>query len=667
MAKNRNLREAKSAKNDEFYTRYEDICREFDRVLEKDPDFFRGKRILCPCDDPEHSAFVDYFMNHFDRFGLERLTCSSFNRGGTGVAQTVTSARNFRWDLKGDGDFRSPEVTELMRNSDMVVTNPPFSCYSADTEVLTDRGWKRFTQVKPDDLILSMDPATKKMEYAFIVRAYNTPYRGKLYRFRRRDMDLLVTDNHRMVCLERKELFCRADQVAPNYHSVPTRGFNYEWSGLHEEFFTLPGVVQRERYTHKEIQVPARKIPMGDWLEFFGFWLADGCCRFGKNTQGNPRYTVSIKQNEANSDYVIGLYEKIGFPCKVEKSKSSQNFNFTVYSKQLWTYLSQFGKATEKWIPREYLEMEPAYLKRLFDGYMHGDSHFNHAGGYASHVIGSVSPRLCEAMQELILKVTGTLVQFCFRKTNGNPYWEAVWSVDGTKQRSSYPEPDLVPYDGTVHCLELDRNHTMLVRRNGIATWCGNCFREFVDWVDGAGNKFYIIGNKNCVNYNGMFHMLRDGRVRLGYTSPEVFDTPNGESARVAGLCRWYTNMQNGREHPSLELSRVYDPASYPTYDNYAAINVDRVADIPKDYDGIMGVPITFFDHFDPDQFEVLGRSGDTDWAFNECDFFTPPPKERQEAFKKFYRNWRVQNSYLLDKDGMPRCIYYRVFIRRKK
>ncbi len=94
---------------------------------------------------------------------------------------------------------------------------------------------------------------------------------------------------------------------------------------------------------------------------------------------------------------------------------------------------------------------------------------------------------------------------------------------------------------------------------------------------------------------------------------------------------------------------------------------MDRVADIPKDYDGIMGVPITFFDHFDPDQFEVLGRSGDTDWAFNECDFFTPPPKERQEAFKKFYRNWRVQNSYLLDKDGMPRCIYYRVFIRRKK
>ena len=667
MSKNKNLRKAKSTKNDEFYTRYDDICREFDMVFEKHPDMFVGKRIICPCDDPYRSAFADYFNKHFDDLGLSRVTCTSFASGGRGKAITRTAAGGERWDLDGDGDFRSNEVTELMKGSDIVVTNPPFSCYSADTEVLTDGGWKLFTQVKPDDLILSMDPATRTVEYARIIRSYNTPYKGKLYRYRKREMDLLVTDNHRMVCLERKDLFCRADQVSPNYHSVPTCGFSYVWNGNNEEFFTLPGVVQRERYTRKEIAVPARNVPMGDWVEFFGFWLADGCCRFGNNTQGNPRYTVSIKQNEANAEYVIGLYEKIGFPCKVEKSKASKNFNFTVYSKQLWTYLSQFGKGAQKWIPRKYLEMQPAYLKRLLDGYMRGNSHINHMHGYASNVIGSVAPRLCDALQELILKVTGTLVQFSFRKTSGNPYWEAMWSVDGVKQRSSYPVPDLVPYDGTVHCLELDRNHTMLVRRNGIATWCGNCFREFVDWADSAGKQFYIIGNKNCVCYNDMFHMMRDGKVRLGYTSPEVFDTPDGESTRVAGLCRWYTNMQNGREHPGLKLTQTYDPAKYPTYDNFAAINVDRVADIPKDYDGIMGVPITFFDHFDPGQFEVLGRSGDTDWALNECDFFTPPPKERQEAYKNFYRNWRVQNSYLLDKDGMPRCIYYRVFIRRKK
>ena len=333
MSKNKNLRKAKSTKNDEFYTRYDDICREFDRVLEKDPDFFRGKRIICPCDYPEHSAFVDYFMDNFGRLGPERVVCSAFNRGGAGVKKTVTNAWHLRQDLKGDGDFRSPEVTELMRNSDIVVTNPPFSCYSADTEVLTGGGWKLFTQVKPDDLILSMDPATRTVEYARIVRSYNTPYKGELYRYRKRDMDLLVTDNHRMVCLERKDLFCRADQVSPNYHSVPTCGFSYVWNGDNEDFFTLPGVVQRERYTRKEIAVPARDIPVGDWVEFFGFWLADGCCRFGNNTQGNPRYTVSIKQNVTNAGYVIGLYEKIGFPCKVEKSKASKNFNFTVYSK----------------------------------------------------------------------------------------------------------------------------------------------------------------------------------------------------------------------------------------------------------------------------------------------------------------------------------------------
>ena len=80
-----------------------------------------------------------------------------------------------------------------------------------------------------------------------------------------------------------------------------------------------------------------------------------------------------------------------------------------------------------------------------------------------------------------------------------------------------------------------------------------------------------------------------------------------------------------------------------------------------------MGVPITFFDSYNPEQFEILGRSGDIDWATGECDFFTPPTEEKQKAYKNYYRNWRVQNSYLLKSDGMPECIYYRVFIRRKK
>ena len=674
MSKNRNLREAKTAKNDEFYTSYSDVSHEMKALFERDPGFFANRTVLCPCNDLEHPGFRDFFIDNFQGLGLRRLTCTSYVPGHRGHAETVSLGRDgnikvARWVLDGDGDFRSPEITKFMQHSDLVVTNPPFSCFSSDTEVLTDEGWKLFTDVKPGDLVLSMDPVTRKVEYAHIVRFYDTPYKGELFHFKKTGMDLMVTGNHRMICNERKDLFCRADEVVPHYHSVPIRGLEYDWSGIHEEFFTLPSVMQNERYTHKDITVPEKKIPMGDWLEFLGFWLADGCVRFGNNVNGNPRYTISIKQNEDNEKYVIDLYAKIGFPCKVERSSKTRNHNYTVYSKQLWTYLAKFGKGIEKKFPTEVLYMEPAYMARFLDGYMKGNSQLSHIGGKVSQAIGSTAPKLCEGLQELILKVRGVLVQFIQRKSKGNPYWMANWAIETKKRNTDYPVPEKVQYDGTVHCLELDRNHTMLVRRNGLATWCGNCFRDFVDWVDSADRDFYVIGNKNCVNYNEVFRKLRSGRIQLGITSPDEFETPEGETEKVTGLCRWYTNMSVPRKEDErgIFLKATYDPAKYPKFENFDAINVDRISDIPKDYDGVMGVPITFFDHFDPKQFEVLGRSGDTAWAFNECGFFTPPPEERQKAYKAYYKNWRVQNSYLLDENGMPKCIYYRVFIRRRQ
>lgn len=191
-------------------------------------------------------------------------------------------------------------------------------------------------------------------------------------------------------------------------------------------------------------------------------------------------------------------------------------------------------------------------------------------------------------------------------------------------------------------------------------------YREFIDTVVSLGCDYYVIGNKNCVNYNDIFHLLQQGKMMIGYTVPKTFTTPDGNTNRVNGLCRWYTNMDIGRTAEQLMLSAKYLPEKYPTYENYAAINVNKVSDIPSDYDGVMGVPITFLDKFNPEQFEILGRSGDTDWAFNQCKFFTPPSKERQEFLKKSYKNWRVQNSYLVRPDGTAECIYYRIFIRRK-
>ena len=162
MAGNTNLSAAKTAKNDEFYTQYSDIEAEMNAYVEYNPDVFRGKTILLPCDDPEWSNFTKYFAANFERFGLKKLISTSYAKstgngqltpferesplfdeskhGTHGKLFTLTSDKDgsgrvdmddieFSGYLEGDGDFRSAEVTALRDEADIIVTNPPFSLF----------------------------------------------------------------------------------------------------------------------------------------------------------------------------------------------------------------------------------------------------------------------------------------------------------------------------------------------------------------------------------------------------------------------------------------------------------------------------------------------------------------------------------------------------------
>ena len=87
---------------------------------------------------------------------------------------------------------------------------------------------------------------------------------------------------------------------------------------------------------------------------------------------------------------------------------------------------------------------------------------------------------------------------------------------------------------------------------------------------------------------------------------------------------------------------------------------------IPSDYDGVMGVPVSFLDKYSPEQFEIVWRDGDIEWAENECTFFTPPAKEQQHKHRASNKTWRVQNAYVLNNDGSARTVYRRIFIRHR-
>ena len=133
-------------------------------------------------------------------------------------------------------------------------------------------------------------------------------------------------------------------------------------------------------------------------------------------------------------------------------------------------------------------------------------------------------------------------------------------------------------------------------------------FREYVAVLMEHEKKFLIIGNKNAIVYKEFFPLLKDNEVWIGFTNVKEFLQPDG-SIKKFGNIGWFTNLDVAKRHEKLILWKKYTPEEYPKYDNYDAINVDKVSEIPCDYDGVMGVPITFLDKYNPEQFEIVGIS----------------------------------------------------------
>ena len=161
-------------------------------------------------------------------------------------------------------------------------------------------------------------------------------------------------------------------------------------------------------------------------------------------------------------------------------------------------------------------------------------------------------------------------------------------------------------------------------------------FREFLAWImddgdlattstkkrEGKTKEFLIIGNMNAITYKEIFPLLKNNEMWIGYRFGDMaFKVPSdsepratrywqdetGQKWRSLGNVCWYTNLDIKKRHEKLPLYKSYSSEEFPKYDNYDAINVDKTADIPYDYDGVMGVPITFMDKYSPEQFEIVG------------------------------------------------------------
>ena len=203
-------------------------------------------------------------------------------------------------------------------------------------------------------------------------------------------------------------------------------------------------------------------------------------------------------------------------------------------------------------------------------------------------------------------------------------------------------------------------------------------FREYVALLTEHKKDFIIIGNTNSLTYREIFKLFKDNRIRTGYTKFNVgmfFEVPDyyekytkivdgKKYARVSTSC-WFTSLPVKKHNDRLICYKTYNADDYPKYENYDAININTYTDIPKDYDGLMGVPVTFLDKYNPEQFELVGLG----ISNSGLEIGVKPYTAEHKKYRKEVQHKGAVDGdlYMLDEAGHPNVPYARIIIRRKK
>lgn len=208
-------------------------------------------------------------------------------------------------------------------------------------------------------------------------------------------------------------------------------------------------------------------------------------------------------------------------------------------------------------------------------------------------------------------------------------------------------------------CIELLKEADIIVTNPPFSL-----FREYIAQLMKYEKKFLIIGNQNALSYREIFLLIRQNLLWTGYNMVKCFMQPRTTELKKFGNICWFTNMDIIKRHEKIDLYKKYTPEEYPKYYNFDAINVDRITDIPCDYDGIMGVPITFLDKYSPDQFEIIGLGISNSGL--ECGVHPYKP-EHKKYRKEVQKRGAVDGDLYMMINGEVTVPYARILIRRKK
>lgn len=258
------------------------------------------------------------------------------------------------------------------------------------------------------------------------------------------------------------------------------------------------------------------------------------------------------------------------------------------------------------------------------------------------------------------------------------PPYKLEYTGDKNGNRMPDPEEFMTEMIGTGdfrsdECIELLKEADIVITNPPFSL-----FREYLSQLMEYNKKFLIIGNTNAMTYREVFKLIKDDKLRTGYTNFNVgmfFVVPddweqfhhideNGKKiARVSTSC-WFTNLEVEKHKQDITLYRKFDPKEYPKYDNYDAINVDKTSEIPTDYDGVIGVPITFLDKYNPEQFEIVGLG----ISNSGIEIGVRPYREDHKKYRKeVQKRGAVDGDLYMIKDGVVDVPYARVLIKNKR
>lgn len=278
------------------------------------------------------------------------------------------------------------------------------------------------------------------------------------------------------------------------------------------------------------------------------------------------------------------------------------------------------------------------------------------------------------------------LIATCYKNQDMDLFSEnkseqAIYLVyEGDKNDNRIPDPNEIGVkhlkgDGdfrSKECIDLLKQADIVVTNPPFSL-----FREYVTQLIEYDKKFVIVGHQNAISYKDIFKLIKEDKLWLGYgfkggaahfinSHYEDYAAAGDHKEgmiRVSGV-HWFTNLDISKRHEDLILYKNYNPEEYPTYENFDAINIDKTKDIPVDYKGFMGVPITFIDKYNPDQFEIIGLG----ISNSGLEIGVQPYKAEHKKYRKeVQKRGAVDGDLYMMRNGIVEVPFARIIIKNKK